>query len=69
MPDFSIKKSKRNTPSVKAGDTFDNNHSDDPVTVTMYGSYNNVTVEFSDGRKGFGSVMAVRRGTIRPEDK
>ena len=62
-------KLKRNTPSIKVGDTFDNNHSDDQVTVTMYGGYNNVTVEFSDGRQGFGSVMALKRGTIRPEDK
>jgi hypothetical protein len=62
-------KMKRNQPSIKVGDKFDNNHSDDQVTITMYGGYNNVTVEFSDGRQGFGSVMAVRRGTIKPEDK
>ena len=62
-------KIKRNQPSIKVGDTFDNNHSDDQVTVTMYGGYNNVTVEFSDGRQGFGSVLALRTGTIKPEGK
>lgn len=62
-------KIKRNKSSVKVGDTFDNKHSDDQVTVTMYGGYNNVTVKFSDGRFGFGSVMAVKRGAIKPEDK
>lgn len=67
MPGFVINKSK-NRPSIKKGDTFDNNHSDDPVTVTMYGGYNNVTVEFSDGRRGFGSVLALKRGTIKPID-
>jgi hypothetical protein len=59
-------KIKRNKPSVKAGDKFYNKHSDDPVIVTMYGGYNNVTVEFSDGRQGFGSVLALRAGTIKP---
>jgi hypothetical protein len=59
-------KIKRNQPSVKAGDKFDNNHSDDQVTVTMYGGYNNVTVEFSDGRQGFGSVQALKAGAITP---
>lgn len=59
-------RSKKSKPSMKVGDTFDNNHSDDQVTVTMYGGYNNVTVKFSDGRQGFGSVMAVKRGTITP---
>ena len=59
-------KLKRKQSSIKVGDTFDNNHSDDQVTVTMYGGYNNVTVEFSDGRRGFGSVMAVKRGTVKP---
>jgi hypothetical protein len=32
----------------------------------MYGGYSNVTVEFSDGRQGFGSVLALRAGTIKP---
>lgn len=59
-------RSKKGKPSVKAGDKFDNKHSSDQVTVTMYCSYNNVTVKFSDGRKGFGSVMALKRGTIKP---
>lgn len=59
-------RSKKPKPSVKVGDTFDNKHSDDQVKVTMYCSYNNVTVEFSDGRQGFGSVMALKRGTIKP---
>jgi len=68
MTGFVIKKSTK-WPSVKVGDTFDNKHSDDPVTITMYGGYNDVTVEFSDGRQGFGSVMAVKRGTVKPEDK
>ena len=62
-------KLKRNQPSIEVGDTLDNKHSDDQVTVTMYGGYNSVRVEFSDGRFGFGSVMAVKRGTIKPEDK
>lgn len=62
-------RSKKGKPSVKVGDKFDNKHSSDPVTVTMYCSYNNVTVEFSDGRQGFGSVLALKRGTIRPEGK
>lgn len=65
MPGFVINKSK-NRPSVKVGDKYPNKHSDDPVTVTMYGGYNNVTVEFSDGREGFGSVLALKRGTIAP---
>jgi hypothetical protein len=59
-------RSKKGKPSIKKGDKFDNKHCDDPVIVTMYGNYNNVTVEFSDGRKGFGSVMALKRGTIKP---
>jgi len=59
-------KLKRKTPSVKVGQEYPNNHSDDPVIVTMYGGYNNVTVKFSDGREGFGSVLALRAGTIKP---
>lgn len=65
MP-FDLRNKRNNKPSIKVGDTFDNNHSDDQVTVTMYGGYNDVTVKFSDGRFGFGSVMAVKRGTIKP---
>lgn len=57
---------KSKAPSVKVGDKFDNKHSSDPVKVTMYCNYNNVTVKFSDGRKGFGSVLALKRGTIKP---
>lgn len=65
MPGFVINKSK-NKPSVKVDQEYPNKHSDDPVTVTMYCNYNNVTVKFSDGREGFGSVLALRAGTIRP---
>ncbi len=65
MPGFVINKLK-NRPSVKKGQEYPNKNSDAPVIVTMYCNYNNVTVEFSDGRQGFGSVQALKAGTIRP---
>lgn len=62
-------KIKRNLPTVKVGDMFDNKHSSDQVELIGYFNNNNVKVMFSDNRVGFGSVLALRAGTIKPEDK
>jgi len=67
MSNFAIKKPKRNKPTVKVGDMFDSKHSDDQVEVIGYFDQYNLKVKFSDGRIGFGSVSALRGGTIKPE--
>lgn len=67
MTDYSIKKTKRNQPTVEEGQWFDNKYSDDQVEVIGYCNQYNLKVKFSDGRIGFGSVSALRGGTIKPE--
>ena len=60
----------KNKPSVKVGDTFPNNNIPewDVVKVVGYGGCKAVKVEFPDGRFGFGTVVALRAGTILPEE-
>lgn len=67
MTDYSMNKSNRNQPTVKVGEMFDNNNSDDQVELIGYCNQYNLKVKFSDGRFGFGSVSALRGGTIKPE--
>ena len=59
---------KRNKPTVKVGDTFPNKHIPDDQTVELIGYSTNqaVKVQFPDGRVGYGSVIALRAGSIKP---
>lgn len=65
-PNYMIKQRKINKPTVKVGEMFDNKHSDDQVELTGYCNKWNLKVKFSDGRVGFGSVLALKAGTIKP---
>jgi len=62
---------KKNKPTVKIGDKFPNNNiePDEFVEVTGYSTNQALTVRFPGGRKGYGSVLALRAGTIKPEGK
>ena len=67
MTDYRLYKSKLNQQNVEEGQMFDNKHSDDQVELIGYGSTMDVKILFSDGRVGFGTVRALKNGTIKPE--
>lgn len=58
---------KKNKSIIEVGAKFPNKHAEGgEVVVIGYGGNEAVTVKFPDGREGFGTVAALRRGTIKP---
>jgi len=58
---------KKNKPIIQVGDTFPNKHAEGgQVEVIGYAGNQDVTIKFPDGRDGFGTAIALRRGTIKP---
>lgn len=71
MPKFKFR--KRNTgnckATIKVGDKFPNKNiePDETIEVIGYGGSLAIKVQFPDGSIGYGTVQALRRGTIIPE--
>jgi len=68
---FRKRNSEQCTATIKVGDKFPNRNIEPDETVEVIGYNGNtaVKVKFPNGSIGYGTVRALRKGTIRPESK
>ena len=68
---FRKRNSRQCMSTIKVGDKFPNKNIEPDETVEVIGYNGNtaVKVQFPDGSIGYGTVRALRKGTIKPENK